>query len=377
MVVHTGLRNFPCPFCSQRFGRKDHLVRHAQKSHDQDTRSLKRQRKTPSSVASTSANMVAVPDKPTSTTKSKYKLSKLSPQSGSTKIDFGPQLQQPSTSNYSTASLITTSSLNSNSNPNNENNADIYYNRDSSTSYDAYSNSINIFTTNNTTSLPPSATLVDAHVDIQFKFSRNLNPNPNINSNNNNYSNVNFDNPYPLYQNYIYASCVNDNDNSHHQHLNHFESLTQPNQPTSTGTTATVVTNYNEPQIPPQNSCTNCPNYSTNDQNSGNNNANNIKISSNVVVNHLTVNQSCCLSNESVGSHLSSNNNNNPTSRIQFISANNHLSNTLDYGGSMNASNYQSTSILEPALIDKEANYHHHHLNHTQHQHEHHQHKFI
>lgn len=31
MVVHTGIRNFACPFCTQRFGRKDHLVRHAKK----------------------------------------------------------------------------------------------------------------------------------------------------------------------------------------------------------------------------------------------------------------------------------------------------------------------------------------------------------
>ena len=38
MVVHTGQRNFPCPFCQQRFGRKDHLVRHAKKSHNRDTR---------------------------------------------------------------------------------------------------------------------------------------------------------------------------------------------------------------------------------------------------------------------------------------------------------------------------------------------------
>lgn len=39
MVVHTGIRNFACPFCQQRFGRKDHLVRHTKKSHNRDTRS--------------------------------------------------------------------------------------------------------------------------------------------------------------------------------------------------------------------------------------------------------------------------------------------------------------------------------------------------
>lgn len=33
MVVHTGVRNFFCQFCPQRFGRKDHLVRHIKKSH--------------------------------------------------------------------------------------------------------------------------------------------------------------------------------------------------------------------------------------------------------------------------------------------------------------------------------------------------------
>jgi hypothetical protein len=39
LVVHTGIRNFACPYCTQRFGRKDHLVRHAKKSHNRDTRS--------------------------------------------------------------------------------------------------------------------------------------------------------------------------------------------------------------------------------------------------------------------------------------------------------------------------------------------------
>ena len=39
MVVHTGVRNFPCQYCQQRFGRKDHLVRHAKKSHNRDCRS--------------------------------------------------------------------------------------------------------------------------------------------------------------------------------------------------------------------------------------------------------------------------------------------------------------------------------------------------
>ncbi|CAG9859489.1 unnamed protein product [Phyllotreta striolata] len=33
-VVHTGMRDFLCQYCPQRFGRKDHLVRHIKKSHN-------------------------------------------------------------------------------------------------------------------------------------------------------------------------------------------------------------------------------------------------------------------------------------------------------------------------------------------------------
>ncbi|XP_035242860.1 zinc finger protein PLAGL2-like isoform X1 [Anguilla anguilla] len=36
MVVHTGRKDFLCQFCTQRFGRKDHLTRHAKKSHSQE-----------------------------------------------------------------------------------------------------------------------------------------------------------------------------------------------------------------------------------------------------------------------------------------------------------------------------------------------------
>ncbi|XP_060686757.1 zinc finger protein PLAG1-like isoform X1 [Hemiscyllium ocellatum] len=35
-VVHTGRKDFLCQFCSQRFGRKDHLTRHTKKSHAQE-----------------------------------------------------------------------------------------------------------------------------------------------------------------------------------------------------------------------------------------------------------------------------------------------------------------------------------------------------
>ena len=34
-VVHTGNREFSCPYCAQRFGRKDHMTRHAKKTHQQ------------------------------------------------------------------------------------------------------------------------------------------------------------------------------------------------------------------------------------------------------------------------------------------------------------------------------------------------------
>ncbi|KAK5648234.1 hypothetical protein RI129_003126 [Pyrocoelia pectoralis] len=36
LVVHTGMRDFLCQFCPQRFGRKDHLVRHIKKSHSKN-----------------------------------------------------------------------------------------------------------------------------------------------------------------------------------------------------------------------------------------------------------------------------------------------------------------------------------------------------
>ena len=36
MIVHTRQRDFMCHHCPQRFGRRDHLVRHLKKSHDKD-----------------------------------------------------------------------------------------------------------------------------------------------------------------------------------------------------------------------------------------------------------------------------------------------------------------------------------------------------
>ncbi|RZF33309.1 hypothetical protein LSTR_LSTR007654 [Laodelphax striatellus] len=44
MVVHTGKRDFLCQFCPQRFGRKDHLVRHIKKSHSSTGKKIKAKR---------------------------------------------------------------------------------------------------------------------------------------------------------------------------------------------------------------------------------------------------------------------------------------------------------------------------------------------
>jgi len=47
-VVHTGNREFGCPHCTQRFGRKDHMTLHAKKTHAQfyETRCSERTRQT-------------------------------------------------------------------------------------------------------------------------------------------------------------------------------------------------------------------------------------------------------------------------------------------------------------------------------------------
>lgn len=44
MVVHTGKRDFLCQYCPQRFGRKDHLVRHIKKSHNSNSKKTKPKR---------------------------------------------------------------------------------------------------------------------------------------------------------------------------------------------------------------------------------------------------------------------------------------------------------------------------------------------
>ncbi|XP_044742748.1 zinc finger imprinted 3-like [Chrysoperla carnea] len=43
LVVHTGRRDFLCQFCPQRFGRKDHLVRHIKKSHSTEELNVKKE----------------------------------------------------------------------------------------------------------------------------------------------------------------------------------------------------------------------------------------------------------------------------------------------------------------------------------------------
>ena len=46
-VTHTKERNFECEFCQQRFGRRDHLIRHLKKNHQEgsSSRTTRRQRK--------------------------------------------------------------------------------------------------------------------------------------------------------------------------------------------------------------------------------------------------------------------------------------------------------------------------------------------
>lgn len=61
LVVHTGIRNFACPYCTQRFGRKDHLVRHAKKSHNRDTRSSTTLRTTSATHTSNQCKTNAMP----------------------------------------------------------------------------------------------------------------------------------------------------------------------------------------------------------------------------------------------------------------------------------------------------------------------------
>lgn len=63
-VVHTGRRDFLCPCCAQRFGRRDHLTRHLKKSHAQES-GLKPQTIASSHVAAqTSGNSCTVKEEP-------------------------------------------------------------------------------------------------------------------------------------------------------------------------------------------------------------------------------------------------------------------------------------------------------------------------
>lgn len=65
LVVHTGTRNFLCQFCPQRFGRKDHLVRHIKKSHSRNFTEIEGE--------SDSANVINYPQQ-------KVKLEEMPPQ---------------------------------------------------------------------------------------------------------------------------------------------------------------------------------------------------------------------------------------------------------------------------------------------------------
>ncbi|CAL1277565.1 unnamed protein product [Larinioides sclopetarius] len=68
LVVHTGNRDFVCQFCSVRFGRKDHLVRHTKKSHVNNSNSppsldpvRKYEPQTPQPVDSRKSSPLVVP----------------------------------------------------------------------------------------------------------------------------------------------------------------------------------------------------------------------------------------------------------------------------------------------------------------------------
>lgn len=115
MVVHTRAKNFACPYCEQRFGRRDHLVRHAKKSHDQDTRSSKRKlRKSANESAdnngSTSTGIVTTKK---GRGRSKKSISNLMAEHQMT----NNQLQVTTTRTASTTSLISLTSLTTTNTP--------------------------------------------------------------------------------------------------------------------------------------------------------------------------------------------------------------------------------------------------------------------
>ncbi|OTF74572.1 hypothetical protein BLA29_003506 [Euroglyphus maynei] len=208
MVVHTGVRNFPCPFCKQRFGRKDHLVRHAKKSHDQDTRSCKRRNADNLSAQTTATPTSSSSTPATSSTMVKKSAKKTSIVKKTSKPKQRNNYQtQP---NYSTASISTSSSSSSTTINNLQVNVIYFNNRDSTTSsstsspYGTRSNdnnsAINMLThstsTTPTGSLPSSTMLASKIIydDIGGVDSATT---PSYTITQRNYSNsVNFDNNY-------------------------------------------------------------------------------------------------------------------------------------------------------------------------------------
>lgn len=88
-VVHTGNREFSCPHCSQRFGRKDHMTRHAKKTHQQfyDPEQLRLMTPTPTKleIARSSRSERSVSD-PGPAPRSRYSPEKLAPVTSPTHV---------------------------------------------------------------------------------------------------------------------------------------------------------------------------------------------------------------------------------------------------------------------------------------------------
>lgn len=63
-VVHTGRRDFLCPCCAQRFGRRDHLTRHLKKSHAQESGLMPPSTPSTHVAPQTSANPCPVKEEP-------------------------------------------------------------------------------------------------------------------------------------------------------------------------------------------------------------------------------------------------------------------------------------------------------------------------
>lgn len=133
MVVHTGLRNFACPYCTHRFGRKDHLVRHTKKSHNQDTRSLRRinrstsvepkkakkenrcnkKSESPASLAAIQSNSFATASTSNTTSNSSNMISNNNNNSHSNN-EYNQSLTTTSFESYNPVTILSTSTMNNN-----------------------------------------------------------------------------------------------------------------------------------------------------------------------------------------------------------------------------------------------------------------------